>query len=303
MSEMIELFGNTVIRVLDVETTGLDPEHGGVCQLAAMNLVVRCDTDNHVWNDDLKVAKSFKTFVDPGCQIPPEASGIHHILDKDVVGAPTFREALIQMQDVLGWCEFYAAHNAPFDSKWVAHEVKKVTGKEPSQKWICTQKASQELFDFANYKLGTLRYELKEPYFDDAAIIGPAHDALADVKVAYLILQRLLKMRDMDDLHAMSIDPVVRNPASRIPFTDFRGLRWADEVPDTILWWIVNKRGMEEGTKLQAKYWLKQRADKKLYVAGGWDDAPRLIAAKQQRIMNERTKSIIVFPTTIPSTH
>ena len=74
--------------------------------------------------------------------IPPEASGIHFITDKDVVGAPSFLEALSQMQTTLGRCSYYAAHNAPFDSAWIAHATGKPASEVP---WLCTLKISREL--------------------------------------------------------------------------------------------------------------------------------------------------------------
>ena len=258
--------GHTVIRILDLETTGLKPEEGGVCELAAMDLVYSCDTEGNSWNNDLKEAKSFETLVNPGCPIPPEASGIHFITDKDVVGAPSFLEALSQMQTTLGRCSYYAAHNAPFDSAWIAHATGKPASEVP---WLCTLKISRELFcgQFADYKLGTLRYALKEPYFDDVNVIGSPHEALADVRATFLILQRVLRQLSPEDLLRISADPVVRNPASTIEFGKHKGLRFSDQVPNSYLSWMVKVvPEMEPDKRLTAQYWLTWRRENNIPI-------------------------------------
>ena len=249
--------GHTVIRILDLETTGLDPATGGVCELAAMDFVYSRDTEGYSWGNDLKAAHSFETLVNPGCPIPPEASGIHHLTDKDVVHAPPFSEALWRMQKTLGRCDFYAAHNAPFNSKWVAHATGQPASEVP---WLCTLKISRELFgEFANHQLGTMRYALQEPYFDDADVIGFPHEAIADVRVAFQILQRALRRHEPEALLRMNADPVFRHPGFRIWFGKHRGLRFSDQIPDSYLSWMARQPDMEPDKKLTAKYWLEWR--------------------------------------------
>jgi exodeoxyribonuclease X len=256
--------GQVVIRILDLETTGLDPATGGVCELAAIDLVYSRDTESNSWSNDLKAARSFETLVNPGCPIPPEASGIHHLTDKDVAHSPPFLEALQLMKETLGPCQFYAAHNAPFDSKWIAHATGQPASEVP---WLCTLKISRELFgELANHQLGTMRYALREPYFDDADVIGNPHEAIADVRVAFQILQRVLRQHEPEALLQMSNDPVLRHPAFRIWFGKHRGLRFSDQIPDDYLRWMVGQPNMEPDKRLTAEHWLAWRRDNGIVV-------------------------------------
>ena len=70
-----------MIRVLDIETTGLDPAKDAICEIASVDMVKGGGVTNRM-----------STFVNPGRPIPPSASAIHHILDEDVKGAPAFRD-------------------------------------------------------------------------------------------------------------------------------------------------------------------------------------------------------------------
>ncbi len=64
--------------VLDVETTGLDPDRDSVVEMACVR----------VWND--RIADQWSTLVQPREAIPPFATAIHGIDDTMVRHAPTF---------------------------------------------------------------------------------------------------------------------------------------------------------------------------------------------------------------------
>ena len=58
-----------MIRVVDVETTGLDPAVDRIVEIA----VVGVDFERRCYR------KLFHSLVDPEIPIPPEASAVHHI--------------------------------------------------------------------------------------------------------------------------------------------------------------------------------------------------------------------------------
>lgn len=74
--------------ITDLETTGAEKD----CRIVEIGFV---------WMQDGKVTRHWKSLVNPGIPIPPEATGVHGITDEDVKGAPTFAELLPTVQAYL----------------------------------------------------------------------------------------------------------------------------------------------------------------------------------------------------------
>jgi len=90
--------------VLDTETTGLDPLQGDrVIEVAAVELV-----------NLLPTGAVFHRLVDPGRDIPAEATRIHGFTNADLAGKPAFEAIAKGLLDFLGDAPI-VAHNAPFD--------------------------------------------------------------------------------------------------------------------------------------------------------------------------------------------
>jgi len=181
-----------VFCVVDVETCGeQDPEKDAVVEIGA----AWCD-----WTGT--VGHVLQAFVDPGRPIPPEASAIHGITDRDVVGAPTIDEvffngiaagaALAPPWDVL------VAHNAEFD------QARLTPLQSSSAPWLCTKRLAQHLLpDRVNHRNQTLRY-----LFGGADVIdGVGHRALDDCRVTAFNLGNLIRLYleagNPDDLGAL----------------------------------------------------------------------------------------------------
>lgn len=89
--------------VIDLETTGNSPDQGArMIQIGAVKV------------EGCTITDRFSTFVDPCCSIPPFITELTGITDKDVEGAPVFREIAT---DLLAFMEgsSLVAHNVPFD--------------------------------------------------------------------------------------------------------------------------------------------------------------------------------------------
>jgi DNA polymerase-3 subunit epsilon len=90
--------------ILDTETTGLDPLAGDrIIEVAAVELV-----------NLLPTGAVFHRLVDPGRDIPAEATRIHGFTTADLAGKPRFAEILDDLIAFLGDAPVIA-HNAPFD--------------------------------------------------------------------------------------------------------------------------------------------------------------------------------------------
>jgi DNA polymerase III epsilon subunit family exonuclease len=87
---------------IDLETTGLDLQHDAIVELAAIHFV------------GAKPGRVYVTHIDPGRPIRPESSLVHGITDDMVAGAPTIREALVNLERV---CVDHAlvGHGISFD--------------------------------------------------------------------------------------------------------------------------------------------------------------------------------------------
>ena len=66
-----------MIRVIDIETTGIDPATDAIIEIASVDMVRGGGITN-----------AMDTLVRPGKPIPPGASAIHHIIDEDLKDAP-----------------------------------------------------------------------------------------------------------------------------------------------------------------------------------------------------------------------
>jgi exodeoxyribonuclease X len=151
--------------VVDTETTGLDPSSCRVVSVAG------------VWTrggaTDLR-RESF--LVDPGIPIPPEASAIHHIVDRHVAGAPALAEVLPVFQGAD--FDAYAAHNSAFDFSFLPRAGRPV---------LCTMRLARKLWPgLPKYSNQYLRYALHLEVPEAEGL--PAHEALADALVTARLL-------------------------------------------------------------------------------------------------------------------
>lgn len=98
------------LLVLDTETTGLDPDHARIVEVALVPIL---------GGDTVGTGRSW--LVHPGGPIPPEATAIHGIDDAMVQDAPRFGQGLGALSGQLVG-SVLVAFNAPFDRAMVAAE-------------------------------------------------------------------------------------------------------------------------------------------------------------------------------------
>lgn len=228
-----------VIRVVDVETTGLDPMTHAVVELAYCDVIVEEDGTSSLLD------ATYSTLVNPGKPIPPEASAIHHLTDDDVNGARELARAVSDLSHG-GGCAPTAlcAHNASFDKSFLELP-------EGQFEWICTKKASQRIWpDAPGHSNQVLRYWLKLEVDSHAKEIMP-HRALHDCLVTAALLMALLQHASLDELIAWEKEPVLLH---RMPFGKYRG-RLCAYVPKDYWDWCL-RQDFEADVLHTAKYWL-----------------------------------------------
>ena len=98
--------------LFDTETTGLDPLTGDrVIEIAALELV-----------GDLPTGRHYHVLIDPGREIPEEASRVHGYTRAHLLGQRKFGEVVDEFLAFVG-DDLLIAHNAPFDFGFVDAEL------------------------------------------------------------------------------------------------------------------------------------------------------------------------------------
>lgn len=205
-----------IIRVIDFETTGLAPPDAKIVEWATFDLI-----------DGAERGRAAGSLCDPGISIPPETSAVHHIVDEDVNGKPSFEE---QLPDVTkGDPQFWCAHNKRFEQQWF---------NPAGSKWIDTYKLAVWLWpDCPSHSNQCLRYWLKLRLADPAGAVP--HRAFGDAYVTTAILRRMLSVCKvtMEDAIEVSSQPVL---LPRLRFGE-HAMKPIAEVPTSYFEWIAFK--------------------------------------------------------------
>ena len=235
----------TIIRVIDTETTGTDPEFSKVIEIASIDI-----------NDDpneLTFENPMQTLVSIGdSEIPPESSAIHHYVKEDLVGAPPYEEAIKQFYGA----DVYVAHNMKFDQDFLPRDF------VPK---ICTMKCAIRLWDDCDsYGNQPLRYHFKllNPLGIKREDINP-HKALSDVITTGAIFKEIMQnpFVNLEQLIEWTEEPQLMK---KFNFGKHRG-ELLTEVEDGYLHWMMVKGDFDHDTLWNVENEINRRRD-----AGQW---------------------------------
>lgn len=232
------------LAVVDIETTGTDPVRASVVEIA----VIRIDDDGR--------RSEFSTLVDPGVDIPPAASALHHITNEMVAGKPDLATAASAAARWLFGVQV-VSHNADFDAAFLAPAL----GIDAAAHgWICTYRLAMHLFPEApDHSNQTLRYWLKLPadqVGDGHCSAGalPAHRALADARVTAGLLMHLadeyaVRLGDepcsLERLRALSDRPI---KPRHLKFGVHAGVPF-DELPSRYITYCLANFNLDRDTR------------------------------------------------------
>jgi DNA polymerase III epsilon subunit-like protein len=175
--------------VLDVETTGLNPRMDRIVSIAAL----RVDFELFASPGGYE-AVTFKARVNPGISIPPGASRIHGIRDRDVVDEERFDGVGRKLLDFVGDLPVIA-HNCEFDARFVDAELRRhKVGSLEGRMLFCTMQR------VCHYETRQGRYRTRISLADAAALYkttlkrGRHHDAFDDAFAAMQLAGVLYRM-------------------------------------------------------------------------------------------------------------
>ncbi|HJC69925.1 MAG TPA: AAA family ATPase, partial [Candidatus Brachybacterium intestinipullorum] len=160
--------------VIDVETTGLDPERERIVEIA----IVRADEHG-------RPIDHWATRLNPG--IPMRATHVHGITDADVAGAPRFADLAVTIGTALQGA-VVVAHNAEFDVAFLQSEFARAGMPMPRFTSYCTlQGSTLYLPQLRRRSLGECCGALGVPQHG-------AHSALGDAYAAAGLLGQYLAL-------------------------------------------------------------------------------------------------------------
>ena len=225
-----------------METTGDSFTNGGVVEIGWQD-VVQHETG---WSIDEPPGAML---VQPGCPISAVTSAIHHIIDEDLVDAPSWTSlapSILQGEGIVA----LAAHRAAFEKRWC---LPALSGRA---RWICTYKCALRLWpDAPSHSNQGLRY-WRRPAGLDRATGLPAHRAGPDAYVTAHHLRDMLSMASVTQLLSWSDLPAL---LVRVPTGPLRGRRW-DELDDLTLDRVL---AGEFGQNQDALYTAKHERDRR----------------------------------------
>jgi exodeoxyribonuclease X len=231
-------------NVIDVETTGLDPEIDRVVEVAALRF------------ESGRLVDRFETLIDPGRDIPPAASEQHHLVAEDLEGSPPIEAIEDELERFVGDDPIFA-HNAKFDGAFLPF----LSGKT----WACSARAARHAWPNAErHRNQFLRYYLKldAPGLRKAT----AHRAGGDAHVTGLIVHEALKLYEiaypgsgMGDFLSHIASPV---PIRVLGFgAKHRGKPLTDVPSDYFAWMLKNVADLDDDLRVAIEAEMDRRAE------------------------------------------
>lgn len=224
-----------IIRVVDFETTGLEPPHAEVCEVGC------CDVDA-----EAGTILGLSSWLCGVRTMPPDVRAVHHISLADCSGHPSF-DASDLMRATVG---FIAAHNADFETKFFAPQVPV----------ICTYKSALRVWPNAPaHNNGTLRYWLEDQgkIKPDHELTQPAHRAGPDAYVtAHIVLALLQSGATVEQMALWTTEPRL---LPTCPIGKFRGMPWS-HVEAGFLGWMLRQPTMQDDLKWNAAREIERRS-------------------------------------------
>jgi DNA polymerase-3 subunit epsilon len=102
------------LAVLDLESTGVDPESDRIVEVAVLRFEPRC-----------RLTRPLRTLVNPARPIPESASRVHGITDRDVADQPPFELVAPRVRRLLAGCDLAGFNLRRFDLPLLAAEMRR----------------------------------------------------------------------------------------------------------------------------------------------------------------------------------
>ncbi|MGE5497379.1 MAG: exonuclease domain-containing protein [Syntrophothermus sp.] len=233
MSEI--LLDEAEFCVIDVETTGMS---AAACRIIEIGLV-------RIKN--LKVKETFRTFINPGTEIPYFITTLTGITNADVYDAPFFDEVADHVTEFIG-TSILVGHNLPFDSSFLKHSLEACGKDSIANPQLCTLKLARKLYpELPSKSLGKVIKHLKIRN-------NKAHRALGDATATARILIKMI--RELQSEHS------IKNVKELLNYQQFAATKPGEKR-------IIKKKLINDLVKVPDEpgiYYFKNSKDTIIYV-------------------------------------
>lgn len=169
--------------VLDFETTGLFPTRHRVIEVGAIRIRTSAENSDGMCH----IVDSFSSLCNPGKKLNPFIVKFTGISDAMLLDQPTPEEVMVRLKNYIGDLPIIA-HNASFDSKFLATEMLRI-GHKIRNPFMCTLLLSRRLFpDIKSHKLSNLQKSFQIEVSDT----HQAHRAYDDAFVTVSLFNKIV---------------------------------------------------------------------------------------------------------------
>jgi DNA polymerase III epsilon subunit family exonuclease len=178
------------IAIFDTETTGTDIEECRIVQIAVIEV------------DDGQVVGEWKSLVNPGCEIPAEATEVHKVTNEMVESAPDFKGVWSKFLDRCAGRRLLGYNAYRFDFPLIQNEMRRI-GIEPQQKPEVVIDPLIWIRDIDKFVKGKGRHKLGKTCERWKIPVENAHDALADCRMTWALAQKIFERRKLPDIRTL----------------------------------------------------------------------------------------------------
>ncbi|WP_066798638.1 exonuclease domain-containing protein [Sphingomonas soli] len=232
----------TLIRVIDLETTGEKPPAHAVVEIGWQDVALGADGRWELYGE------GGSRMVNPGRPIPPLTMAVHHIRDEDVADAPWWHDVARPLLDPWPRRLALAAHRASFEEQFCTPALTR------GADWICTYKCALRLWPGSpRFSNQYLRYWRMPEGMDHERGL-PAHRAFPDAYVTAFHLRDMLNETSVEQLIAWSKEPALE---PRVRYGPDRGREYA-EIDEDALIAFMNDRDPDIRFSAETEYARRQ---------------------------------------------
>jgi len=216
----------SIIRVIDLETTGQAPPAHGVVEIGWQDVALQPDGR---WELE---GEGGSRLVNPGRGIPPLTMAIHHIRDEDVADAPYWHDVARPILDPWPRRVALAAHRSSFEEQFCTPSLTR------GADWICTYKCALRLWSASpRFSNQFLRYwRNPEGLVHERGL--PAHRAFPDAYVTAFHLRDLLAEASVAQLIAWTKEPALE---PRVRYGPDRGKEYSEIDDDALAAFLTDR--------------------------------------------------------------
>lgn len=170
------MISRTPFIVVDLETTGLEPNLDSIVEIAAVKVL----------NGEIIDEKT--TLVNPHIFVPQVTTDITGITTDMLKDAPSFEDVVDDFLGFMGTDSVFTAHNADFDFAFFNAHLRRMGRSELANPYACTFKLAKAVHpNLARYGLGALTEVF-------AVDLPQAHRAIHDARATAQLLIKFLKV-------------------------------------------------------------------------------------------------------------